>query len=277
MSSNELITTIETQTGRITLSPSIIRKYLVHGQGAVTDQEIMMFLALCKHQRLNPFLREAYLIKYGNAPATIVVGKEAYLKRARSIQDCQGYAAGVVCKKGDSGITRTNGICPPGHELIGGWAMVFIKGWDRPVEVEVSLNEYIGRTKDGTPTTMWREKPATMIRKVALVQALREAFPFEFGGMISEEEAGLDAPDITGADEEKPGKKRKKAKATKANTEDSSEDKKTSSKITCHIENKEVDPGKYCKAGKCEFRNKEGWCPAVDPAPEIDLMGGEAA
>jgi phage recombination protein Bet len=182
---------VETNTGEIVLSQNIVRKYLVSGQGNVTDQEVMMFIALCKHQRLNPFLREAYLIKYSNSnqPATIVVGKEAYLKRARSIRECNGYAAGVICQCGETGeIIRTKGFCPPKYKLVGGWASVKIAGWDEPLEVEVSLNEYIGKKKDGTPTSMWREKPATMIRKVALVQALREAFPEHFGGMYSQEE-----------------------------------------------------------------------------------------
>ena len=65
----------------IRLSPAIVRKYLVNGSGNVTDQEIMMFIGLCKYQHLNPFLREAYLIKYGNQAATIVTGKEAITKR----------------------------------------------------------------------------------------------------------------------------------------------------------------------------------------------------
>lgn len=181
---------IDTPTGEITLSPAIVRQYLVNGDGRPTDQEVMMFLALCKHQRLNPFLREAYLIKYGNnQPATIVVGKEAYLKRARSIPECRGYAAGVVCQCQETGeLIRTKGLCPPGCTLVGGWATVRVAGWDEPLDVEVSLHEYVGRRKDGQITGMWASKPATMIRKVALVQALREAFPSEFGGMYSEEE-----------------------------------------------------------------------------------------
>ena len=36
--------------------------------------------------------------------------------------------------------------------------------------------------------SQWKSKPATMIRKVAVVQALREAFPEDFGGLYSEEE-----------------------------------------------------------------------------------------
>lgn len=52
----------------------------------------------------------------------------------------------------------------------------------------MSLSEYIGRKKDGTVNVQWSGKPATMIRKVAKMQALREAFPEDFQGMYSAEE-----------------------------------------------------------------------------------------
>ena len=44
----------------------------------------------------------------------------------------------------------------------------------------------------------WSKKPATMIRKVALVQALREAFPANLGGMYAAEEVGREEPEDAG-------------------------------------------------------------------------------
>ena len=59
----ELMTVeISTEQGPVKLSPSIVRRYLVNGNGSVTDGEVMMFMSLCKFGGLNPFLREAYLI-----------------------------------------------------------------------------------------------------------------------------------------------------------------------------------------------------------------------
>lgn len=46
-----------------------------------------MFINLCKYAGLNPWLKEAYCIKYGNEPATMVVGKEAFMKRAEKLMD----------------------------------------------------------------------------------------------------------------------------------------------------------------------------------------------
>lgn len=178
----------------IRLSPAIVRKYLVNGSGNVTDQEIMMFIGLCKYQHLNPFLREAYLIKYGNQAATIVTGKEAITKRAMRNSRFSGQQAGVVIYHEETGEleNRNGSLVIPGEKLVGGWAKVYVKGFDVPIEAAVSFEEYVGRKNDGSINSQWAKKPATMIRKVALMQALREAFPEELGSMYASEEMGLD-------------------------------------------------------------------------------------
>lgn len=65
---------------------------------------------------------------------------------------------------------------------------MFIKGHETPEYISVGIDEYIGRKKDGTVNSQWSKKPGTMIRKVAVVQALREAFPDRFQGMYAQEE-----------------------------------------------------------------------------------------
>ncbi len=158
-----------TSGGKIQLNVDIVRKYLVSGQGNVTDQEIAMFLQLCKYQKLNPWLKEAYLIKYSDRyPASIVTSKETFLKRATRNEKYRGHEAGWKRNKDE--------------KIIGAWAKVYVKDYQIPIYVEVDLDEYKQDNR------MWKEKQKTMIRKVALVQALREAFPEDFGGMQSIEE-----------------------------------------------------------------------------------------
>ena len=177
----------------VTLTPQTIRKYLVNGSGNVTDQEVMMFLSICKYQKLNPFLREAYLIKYGNQPATIVTGKEAITKRAMHNTNFEGQQAGIVVMNNDGQLEqRIGSAIMDTEELIGGWAKVYVKGYKVPIEMSVSLAEYIGLKGDGTVNSQWSKRPASMIRKVALVQALKEAFPDDLGGMVSSEETNMD-------------------------------------------------------------------------------------
>ena len=175
----------------IKLSPLTIRNYLVSGAGNVSDQEVMMFLSLCRFQHLNPFLREAYLIKYSEkSPAAIVVGKDVFLKRAKRNPDYMGKQAGIIVVDKESGVVteREGTFYLSNEEIIGGWAKVFIRGYEQPEYTSVSFNEYAGRKADGTLNGQWAGKPATMICKVALVHALREAFPEDYQGLYDQAE-----------------------------------------------------------------------------------------
>ncbi len=79
---------------RIELTPEIVKKYICP---LATDQEIYLFLQLCRFQKLNPFLREIYLIKYSaTQPASMVTGKETFTKRASRHPQYKGFKAGVV-------------------------------------------------------------------------------------------------------------------------------------------------------------------------------------
>jgi phage recombination protein Bet len=188
--SQQLVTT---NSHVVVLNEDIIKKYICPN---ATQQEIYMFLQLCKAQNLNPFLREAYLIKYGTAPATQVIGKDTFLKRARSITAYRGFKAGVTVISNKSVVYREGGIIIPGEELIGGWAEVYRSDTDVPNRSEVAFSEYVAKKSDGTINQQWTNKPATMIRKVAVAQAHREAFPDQFEGMYSPEEMGVEVDDI---------------------------------------------------------------------------------
>lgn len=191
---NALVVKYETDNGIVQLSPETVKRYLVSGDASkVTEQEIAMFIKLCEYQKLNPFLREAYLIKFGNEPATLVTGKETFTKRAAKSKLCNGYEAGIVVQRKDGSIEYRKGtLVAPNETLIGGWAKVLRKDWETPLETSVSLSEYARKTKDGKLMSNWAKMPATMIRKVALVQALREALPEEFQGLYSPEEMPVD-------------------------------------------------------------------------------------
>ncbi len=176
------------------LSVEIIKKYVCP---KATDQEAYMFMQLCNIQGLNPFLREAYLIKYGDEAATIITGKETFTKRADALPQYDGFKAGIiVVDNGNQCQYREGSFLAPGEKLLGGWAEVFRKDRSHSFRNEVSLVEYERRKKDGSLMSNWKSMPATMIRKVSLVQSLREAFPDEFGGMYSPEEMPVDASSL---------------------------------------------------------------------------------
>lgn len=202
-------------TETVSLSMQDIKNYLVSGGGAITDSEAFMFLNLCRHQHLNPFLREAYCIKYGNNPAQMVVGKDTFIKRARHRKDFDGFKAGVLIQTKDGEIIEREGsFRAPGENLLGGWAKVYIKGLSTPYYAAVEWGEYV-QLKDGRPNKMWASKPTTMIRKVALSQALREAFPDDMGGLYEPEEINtVDMDDLP--EEPIPMPKKEQNEATEA-------------------------------------------------------------
>ena len=181
----------------VTLTPSLVRNYLVSGdKDRVTMQEVAMFINLCKFSGLNPWLKEAYCIKYGNEPATMVVGKEAFLKRGENNPAYDGIDSGIIVFNDETGEIdhRTGTFYLPGEKLVGGWAEVFRKDRSHSTRIEVGFDEYAGRKKDGSLNSQWSKKPATMIRKVAQVQALREAFPSNLTGLYTAEEQGQEEP-----------------------------------------------------------------------------------
>lgn len=185
----------QNKVGEIKLSSAIVKNYLVAGGGNITDQEVKLFIALCSAQKLNPFIKEAHLIKYGTNPATMVVSKDVYQKRADKHPDYRGKKAGIIVlnQKGEIDYRVGTFYIPDVETLVGGWCEVYRKDRE-PERVEVSLNEYIGRKKDGTVNSQWSGKPATMIRKVAVAQCLREAFSTEFQGLYVSEEMGIEEP-----------------------------------------------------------------------------------
>lgn len=180
-----------------TLTPETVKAYLVSGnRDLVTMQEVVMFMNLCRFQHLNPWLKEAYLIKYSqNDPAALVTGKDAFLKRAEGEANYDGFKAGIIVQDEEGEVIYRDGSFKlPGETLVGGFAEVFRKDRDHSFRAEVSFEEYAARKKDGSLNSQWSKKPTTMIRKVALVQALREAFPGTLGGMYTAEERGVDEP-----------------------------------------------------------------------------------
>ena len=178
----------------VTLSFRIIKDYLTKGNGAVSDQDLMQFMSVCKFNQLNPFLNEAYLIKFGDKPAQMVVSKEALMKRAEANKEYEGIRAGLILFR-EGKITEVEGaFYLKDDEILGAWAEVYRKDRKFPIVAKIPLSEY-----DKNQST-WNEKKATMIAKVAKVQALREAFPAQLGAMYTSEEQGvidIEATEVT--------------------------------------------------------------------------------
>ncbi|MEG0133043.1 MAG: phage recombination protein Bet [Clostridium sp.] len=166
----------------VKLTGSTVKNYLTRGNDEVNDQEVVMFINLCKYQKLNPFLNEAYLVKFKGSPAQIITSKEAYMKKAERNSDFEGFRAGLIVQRNGEIKELEGCFCLKNDVLLGGWAEVYKKGRKNPYVSKITLEEY----NKGQST--WNKMPKTMIRKTAIVQALREAFPEDLGALYIEEE-----------------------------------------------------------------------------------------
>lgn len=192
---NEIVKFKADSGQEVTITPSDVKR-LVCPQA--TDKEVALFMAHCASHRLDPIgAKDAYLVKYGDKPASIITGYQVFNRRARKCKDYAGIKSGVVTLMPDGTVQHKAGSAVyPAVDgiLIGAWAEVHVKGWEAPAYVEVSLSDYANYGKNGRKTN-WDRMPSVMLEKVAKASAWRLAYPDEFSGMYTREEMDQAAPD----------------------------------------------------------------------------------
>jgi len=146
------------------------------------------FLEICNAFGLNPFKREIYASKYGDN-FSIIVGYETYIKRAERSGNLAGWNVTT------EGVIDLKNIA---QSQIKATITIYRKDWSYPFVHEVWFSEYCQKTKDGYPTKFWKDKPYTMLKKVAISQGFRLCFSDELGGMpYTSEELGTETYDTT--------------------------------------------------------------------------------
>jgi phage recombination protein Bet len=153
----------------------------------LTDTEFQYFLGLGRATGLNPFLREIWSVKYDDrAPASVFIGRDGYRKAAHSDPDYDYHQVDAVYENDtfevNDGIIKHSYKLTNRGALIRAYCIVKKRNSSRPIYTSVSLAEY------ATGQSTWRQKPETMIKKVAESQGLRAAFHEKLGGTYCEEE-----------------------------------------------------------------------------------------
>ena len=148
------------------------------------QKEVSLFLQLCKSQRLNPFVKDAYLVKYGNNPAQMITNYQVFNRRACRNENYAGIENGVVVLRNGEIVHKDGSAVykAAGETLLGGWAKVHFKDNRKPAYAEVALDDY------STGKSNWQKMPGVMIEKCAKAAAWRLAFPDDFQGMYVSEE-----------------------------------------------------------------------------------------
>ena len=184
---NALSVSYDVMGQHVELDLNFVKNYLVRGRAElVTPQEIVFFMNLCKMQHLNPLVgNEVYCIKYDTSkPAQVVVGKNAYMRRAYENPDYLCKEDGIIVERGGETFPKEGCCLYKGETLVGGWCRIHFmrNGTERTAYKEVAFSEY------NAGQANWKSKPATMVNKVAISQCIREAFPKDYEGVYSEDE-----------------------------------------------------------------------------------------
>jgi len=149
------------------------------GTSQLTAVETEQFVSIAMAFNLNPFKREIYAIPYESnvrkqdgswgkeRKLSVITGYEVYLKRAERLGTLDGWEVSISGSGDDMKAILT----------------VFRKDWSHPFKHEVYFEEVAKKDKDGRPMSMWKTMPKFMLKKVAVAQGFRLAFPDEFGGM----------------------------------------------------------------------------------------------
>lgn len=160
---------------------------------SLNDGEILLVLYKAKALGLDVLNGEvtAYSAngKHGRQ-LVFIVGKDAKARKAIETGKVE-YSSkeAIYIKKDEKGnITKVEPW--EGGTLWGATATVKRKDELQPHTIKVSLSEY------KQSNSQWTDKPDTMIKKVALSQALTEAFPELFAGVYDDAEINKDKGEI---------------------------------------------------------------------------------
>ena len=167
-----------------------------------SDDEIAVFLQICKHTKLDPIAKQIYLIpRYDSKAGKNVYTPQVSIDGARLIADRTGcYAPG----------RKTEFEFKPDGSLLAATAYVKKKTSDgtwHEIEATAYFDEYVQtyedkRTGEKKVMGLWGSKPMTMLAKVAESICLRRGFPSEMSGVYVEGELDKDSViDVTPVEE----------------------------------------------------------------------------
>ncbi len=233
-----------------------------------TDMDMIYCMKVAETFNLNPILKQIYFVERvtninGQRISKIepLAGRDSFLTLAHR----SGKFAGIESECGiKQKAVLQDGEWMNKNELVA-TARVYRTDNERPFCAEVSYGEYVQRTGKGEITKFWREKPETMLKKVAESQALRKAFDI----------SGLYSVDEVGENEDKDDKLPQKLQTPK--TQNLNELLSSSEKpnISVGAKNSQTEEAEYIEAAPVEVKIatvKENL--TVEPMPH-DLLQSE--
>lgn len=172
--SNEIVKSGNMELGT-PISEQELKDYLLWSWTTLSDQQFKLFVWVAKASNLNPFKREIYAIPFERnfknsnwqwekkTDISIVSGYQIYIDRAMATGQLDGWQVELTTTGAKITIHR--------------------KDFKYPFIWEVEKSEFQKTDKEWNPQWSWKTMWNFMIKKVAIWQGFRLAFPSEMWGL----------------------------------------------------------------------------------------------
>jgi phage recombination protein Bet len=161
----------------------LIRRTIAPG---TSDDELKLFLEVCKGKGLNPFTRQIYAIvrRSGDSKKmTIQTGIDGYRLLAARSGKYAGQLGPQWCDKDGQWIDVWLADEPPAASRVA----VLHRDFKEPLWRVAKYKSYV-QVYNGKPSDLWNKMPEVMLAKCAEALALRAGFPEELSGIYTREE-----------------------------------------------------------------------------------------